>query len=82
MCAIALVLAQARLFASEKGDWPVLCFDDLASELDRGHQARVLSELVAGGAQVLLTGTELPQVIDPSMNEVRVFHVEQGRIIS
>ena len=82
LCAIALVLAQARLFASEKGDWPVLCLDDLASELDRGHQAQVLSELVAGGAQVLLTGTELPQVIDPSMNEVRVFHVEQGRISS
>ncbi|MEP6883029.1 MAG: DNA replication/repair protein RecF [Dokdonella sp.] len=82
LCAIALILAQARLFASETGEWPVLCLDDLASELDPDHQADVLSELVSGGAQVLLTGTELPQVIDPSMNEVRVFHVEQGRISS
>ncbi len=80
LCALALILAQARLFAMELGEWPVLCLDDLASELDRVHQAEVFAELVSGGAQVLLTGTELPQVIDPSTNEVRVFHVEQGRI--
>lgn len=80
LCALALVLAQARVFASELGEWPVLCMDDLSSELDEAHQSQVLAELRASGAQVLLSGTEQPQVIDPSRNEVRVFHVEQGRI--
>ena len=81
LCALALVLAQARLFALERGEWPVLCMDDLASELDVAHQTQVLAELQASGAQVLLSGTERPQVIDLSTNDVRVFHVEQGRII-
>jgi DNA replication and repair protein RecF len=80
LCALALTLAQARVYAATNGEWPILCLDDLASELDRSHQELVVSQLLSSHSQVLLSGTELPQVLDPSMSGLRVFHVERGRI--
>lgn len=80
LCALALVLAQARLYAEHVGEWPVLCFDDLASELDQTHQELVVAVAAASEAQVLVTGTELPISLESGSRPVRVFHVEQGRI--
>jgi DNA replication and repair protein RecF len=80
LCALAFLLAQARLYASVQGEWPVLCFDDLASELDAEHQRRVLDVVRASGAQVLLTGTELPAGMSIGSAGLDVFHVEQGRL--
>ncbi|GAA0247773.1 DNA replication/repair protein RecF [Rhodanobacter caeni] len=78
LAALASLLAQAALFAAERGEWPVVCLDDLASELDHPHQQALVAELQAAGAQVLLTGTELP----PALAAVphRLFHVEQGQV--
>lgn len=80
LCALAMVLAQARLYASVSGEWPILCFDDLASELDQAHQNQVIEEVHSSGAQVLVSGTERPRTLDACIGEVRMFHVEQGRI--
>jgi len=79
LTALACLLAQAELYAACRGEWPVVCLDDLASELDQTHQAAVVAQLTAAKAQVLLTGTEMPQALQglPS----RVFHVEQGRLL-
>ena len=82
LCALALVLAQARLYAEDAGEWPILCFDDLASELDQDHQMRVVEQLRASRAQVLVSGTSMPNALDPYRSELRVFHVEQGRILA
>lgn len=78
LSALAFMLAQARVHAAVHGEWPVLCFDDLASELDVEHQGRVLAVARACRAQVLLTGTELPAALPPDSLELSVFHVEQG----
>ncbi|MEO7974943.1 MAG: DNA replication/repair protein RecF [Thermoanaerobaculia bacterium] len=80
LCALALVLAQARLYAEHAGEWPVLCFDDLASELDQAHQTLVVDVASASRAQVLVTGTELPMALGTLSQPLRLFHVEQGRI--
>lgn len=80
LTALACVLAQARDFAARQGEWPVVCLDDLASELDMPHQRRVLSALLASGAQLLLTATEPPPVLTDLPAPSRVFHVEQGRV--
>lgn len=80
LCALALILAQARLYAAETGEWPILCFDDLASELDQAHQILVMEQVRASGAQILISGTEPPRALDPGTGGVRMFHVEQGRI--
>jgi DNA replication and repair protein RecF len=81
LCALALVLAQARLYAEVCGESPVLCLDDLASELDQLHQARVVELASSTGAQVLLTGTEMPKALESSGVSLKQFHVEQGRIL-
>jgi DNA replication and repair protein RecF len=78
LCALACVLSQAGLYARHHGDWPVVCLDDLASELDPAHQHAVVAQLVADGAQVLVTGTELSDAF--AGHATTVFHVEQGRV--
>ncbi|MGN6479435.1 DNA replication/repair protein RecF [Luteibacter sp.] len=78
LCALACLLGQAALHAEARGEWPVVCLDDLASELDRTHQEWVVAQLMGRDVQVLVTGTEVPHaLIDQS---VTVFHVEQGSV--
>lgn len=78
LAALACVLAQARLYALEHTEWPVVCLDDFASELDELHQEAVADELLTAGAQVLLSGT---QVADSLLASASVrFHVERGEV--
>lgn len=80
LTALAILLAQAELHARLRGEWPVVALDDLASELDRAHQRRVLDRLLASGAQVFITGTELPPALQGIAAPVSLFHVEHGKI--
>jgi DNA replication and repair protein RecF len=73
--AAGLLLTQAALVAG-RGEKPVVLLDDLASEFDETHYARVLERAVASGGQVWVTGTrELPAASPCAM-----FHVEQGEV--
>jgi DNA replication and repair protein RecF len=78
LTALACMLAQAQLYRANEGEWPIVCLDDLASELDADHQQGVVAQLKAADAQVFLTGTEIPA----SVRETRptTFHVEQGKV--
>lgn len=80
LCAIACTLAQASLYRSAQGESPVIAFDDLCSELDVGHQISALTTLVERGAQVLLTGTDIPSALLERFPPQRRFHVEQGKV--
>ena len=80
LVALALLLAQAAYLAGQDGHWPVLQLDDLASELDRHHQLRVLQALHASGAQVFVTGTESPPVLQQLELPSAWFHVEHGAV--
>ena len=78
LVALACLLAQAGLDAEHRGEWPVICLDDLASELDLAHQTALIERLQAVPAQVLVTGTEIPLPLREA--KAQVFHVEQGRL--
>jgi DNA replication and repair protein RecF len=78
LAALACVLAQAALHAETQAAWPVICLDDLASELDSEHQRNVIERVLESGAQTWITGTGVPAVV-PS-TQARLFHVEHGRI--
>ncbi|MDR7132926.1 DNA replication and repair protein RecF [Lysobacter niastensis] len=78
LTALSALLGQAEHQAQVRGEWPVVALDDLASELDRSHQRRVLDRLVASGAQVLISGTEVPAGLPQLETSYRRFHVEQG----
>ena len=80
LAALSLLLAQAAHLAEHEGVWPVLQLDDLASELDRHHQQRVLQYLHGCGAQVFVTGTEQPAGFAALGIDVARFHVEHGEV--
>src|SRR3546814_11795298 len=76
LAALACVLAQAQQFSVVRGYWPLVCLDDLASELDQHHQRRVLEQLLASRAQVVLTATaDVPALAGMAVPRL---HVEQG----
>ncbi len=79
LCALACILAQARVFAGQRGEWPVLCIDDLASELDGPHQEVLVQSLRSIDAQILITGTHAPDALARSGMQAAMFHVEPGR---
>ena len=79
LTALSVLLAQAEQHAALCGEWPVIAFDDLGSELDREHQRLVLTRLRACGAQVLITGNEAPAV-PALLADAGLFHVEHGEL--
>ncbi len=80
LTALICLLAQAQLFFNQIGEWPILCLDDLASELDAEHQRRVLRWLDEVEAQVLITGTVALPALDLTHRQRTMFHVEQGAV--
>ena len=80
LTALSALLAQAEHHAQLRGQWPIVAIDDLASELDRVHQRRVLGRLQGSGAQVFITATEPPSALRELDAPVAVFHVKQGQI--
>ena len=80
LSALVCLLAQAELFYRQTAEWPVICLDDLASELDAGHQTRVLEWLDGIEAQVLITGTATLPVPTQRRRFHTMFHVEQGMV--
>lgn len=80
LTALSALLAQAEHHAALRGEWPVVALDDLASELDRPHQRRILDRLQASGAQIFITGTEPPATLIELGAPIEVFHVEHGQI--
>ena len=80
LTALACVLAQAEAFAADRGEWPLVCLDDLASELDRARIGSVLECLSEVPAQILLTGTEAPATLGAWTGPSARFHVEQGEV--
>lgn len=82
LTALACLLAQAEDYAEQRGEWPVIALDDLASELDQHHQHRVLERLQRGRSQIFVTATETPQALADRSLPIARFHVEHGQLAS
>ncbi|MDQ3270034.1 MAG: DNA replication/repair protein RecF [Pseudomonadota bacterium] len=80
LVALAALLSQAEHHAQRRGDWPVVALDDLGSELDRVHQRRILERLLATGAQLFVTGTEVSPAMQAVPGGFTLFHVEHQAI--
>ncbi|GAB1595022.1 DNA replication/repair protein RecF [Lysobacter claricitrinus] len=80
LAALSALLAQADFHAEATGQQPIFALDDLASELDRHHQRRVLQRLAERGSQVFVSGTDIPAAVAELGLQPRLFHVEHGRI--
>jgi DNA replication and repair protein RecF len=80
LCALGCILGQARVFADGHGEWPIVCIDDLASELDGPHQEKLVRALLDTDAQILVTGTHQPEALSAVGVAAARFHVEPGRV--
>jgi DNA replication and repair protein RecF len=80
MLVIALNLGIIDLMHQRGRTSPVVLIDDLAAELDRANQQRVLEEIAGRGVQAFVTAIEVPG--DKPLIPVGVFHVEHGRLKS
>ena len=73
-------LAQISHLKQQAGQQTVLLVDDLAAELDEQKRAALLLLLKETGAQLFVTVTE-PELIDISAwPEIKMFHVEHGKV--
>lgn len=75
----ALVMAQAQLMC-ESGERPLLLLDDLSSEFDQAHFAKVLRAGLELGGQIWITGTEVSPAIRACGSGFSVFHVKHGAL--
>jgi len=75
---LALKMAELEFFKGERGEFPVLLFDDVFSELDE-RRRRLLVEAIDGRVQTFITGTEVEK-----MGRLRVsgtvFSVADGEV--
>lgn len=76
----AMRLAQITHLKQQTGQQTVLLVDDLAAELDEDKRARLLQLLEETGAQLFVTVTEANLVDISAWDQVKMFHVEHGKI--
>ena len=76
---IAIVLANARLLAAERGAAPLLLLDEVAAHLDSDRREALFGEILALGSQAWMTGTDAA-VFDPLGDDARRFRVEDAHV--
>lgn len=76
----ALKLAQLHYIKERTGKSSIVLIDDLPAELDVDHRALLLSLLHDLDSQVFVTSTDHTHLDYSSWNDVKVFHVEHGKV--
>jgi len=75
---LAAVLATLARYHALSGEKPVLCLDDLFSELDLEHQAHCLRLAFEVADQVLVTGVAMSEAINAWPGQLKVWNVNLG----
>ncbi|MBS3982888.1 MAG: DNA replication/repair protein RecF [Dethiobacter sp.] len=76
---LALKLAELEYVKGETGEYPVLLFDDVFSELDENRR-RFLVETIEGRVQTFITGTEAER-LGNFKHSGRMFTVSRGEVL-
>jgi DNA replication and repair protein RecF len=77
---VAFMLAQVKCQQDRESPMGAFLLDDLGSELDAAHQARVLESLGQLGIQVFVTAIDAGPKDLSAWSEMKRFHVERGEI--
>ena len=78
---VAIVLADARLRALDRGTAPILLLDEIAAHLDAARRAALFDEIASLGAQAWMSGTD-DQAFAPILAHAQHFRVERGRLVA
>ena len=76
--ALVCVLGLVRWLRDRTADYPLLCLDDLDSELDAAHAGKVVCWMSGRPLQVWITSTSAPGA---RSSDATVFHVEHSGVI-
>ena len=76
---IALILANARLQASERGSLPLLLLDEVAAHLDERRREALFQEILGLGIQAWMTGTDTA-LFEPLAKTAQFFGVENAAV--
>ena len=77
--AIAIRIAQMRVFEEITGETPVILLDDVLAELDSDRR-RALTSMLSGKCQTLITTTNTEEIPQEILAEATVFSVSSGVI--
>lgn len=72
---VAIKLAIADLVAETTGKYPILLFDDLASDLDSEHLSRLIGKIEGYAGQVIITGCSYHQTFK-NWEEIKINNKE------
>jgi DNA replication and repair protein RecF len=75
--ALVCVLALTKWLKDNLGEYPLLCLDDLESELDATHTALIIEWLSEKSIQSWLTKTCIPE-LSRQTGDIRMFHVKRS----
>lgn len=78
MIMVAYTFALVSLIYEKQSQYPILCLDDLFSELDETRRKRVL-EMIPPTMQTFITTTDLRFI--QTSNPMNLYHIDQGRIL-
>ncbi|MEE8393004.1 MAG: DNA replication/repair protein RecF [Rhodospirillales bacterium] len=76
---IAIVLANVRMQAAERGSLPVLLLDEVAAHLDQARREALFEEITGLGVQAWLSGTDAA-VFSPLGDGAQFFSVENAQV--
>ncbi len=79
---LSAVFGTLSSYHALSGEKPVLCLDDLFSELDQVHQEHCLRLAFEVSDQVLVTGVALSDALGVWPGQVRVWQVENGSCVA
>ena len=77
--ALSVKLAEIDLMKEQTGEYPLLLFDDVLSELDTIRQTHLLTA-IQNKVQTFLTTTSLSDVARQLINEPTIFEIEHGTL--
>jgi len=76
---IALILANARLQAAERGSLPLLLLDEVTAHLDETRREALFMEILELGIQAWMTGTDTA-LFEPLAKSAQFFSVENAAV--
>lgn len=82
LAVVATKLAELQEVLTLSGERPVLLLDDVLSELDPEHQARLLTALGAADCQLLITATDRDLLDRPSLAALPFVEARGGELIA
>lgn len=78
---LALKLAELDIITKKTGDEPVLLLDDVLAELDDIRQNYLLKS-ITDETQTIITSVDTILFEDEFLNDVRIYKIENGRLIN